>query len=70
MLIRPYEDRDHAGVQGVLDHSWPDDPVMRELHTLHGPAQLSPWQQTLKRTGWWWARGRCDMVRDTPRGTG
>ena len=47
MLIRPYEDRDHAGVQRVLDHSWPDDPVMRELHTLHGPAQLSPWQQTL-----------------------
>jgi len=47
MLIRPYEDQDQAGVRRLLDQSWPDDPVMRERHALHGAAQLSPWQQTL-----------------------
>jgi len=47
MLIRPFEDQDQAGVRRLLDQSWPDDPVMRELHALHGPVQLSPWQQTL-----------------------
>lgn len=47
MLIRLYTGQDQAGVRGLLDQSWPDDPVMREFHALHGPAQLSPWQQTL-----------------------
>lgn len=47
MLIRPYQDHDQAAVRRLLDQSWPNDPVMRELHDLHGPAHLSPWQQTL-----------------------
>ena len=47
MLIRPFEDQDQAGVRRLLDQSWPDDLVMRELHALHGPAQIFPWQQTL-----------------------
>jgi len=47
MLIRPYQDHDQAAVRRLLDQSWPNDPVMRELHDLHGPTHISGWQQTL-----------------------
>lgn len=35
-MFRPFEERDTAAVDALLDSSWPDDPALREISAIHG----------------------------------
>ena len=35
-VFRPFEERDTAAVDALLDSSWPDDPALREISAIHG----------------------------------
>lgn len=47
MDARSYRDGDGPGIDRILCRSWPDDPSMREVHSLHGAAREQPWRRTL-----------------------
>jgi GNAT superfamily N-acetyltransferase len=35
-VFRPFEERDTAAVDALLDSSWPHDPALREISAIHG----------------------------------
>lgn len=47
MKARSYRESNRSGIEALLNASWPDDPLMRELQGLHGPAEDEPWRRTL-----------------------
>jgi GNAT superfamily N-acetyltransferase len=50
-VLRPFEERDKAAVDALLDSSWPDDPALREISAIHGEDldDHGHWRRTLVR---------------------
>lgn len=47
-MFRPFEERDTAAVDALLDSSWPDDPALREISAIHGEDHDDGrWRRTL-----------------------